>query len=221
MEMHGNVGIWRCFLLLIRRFLFYFYYFYIFYFCVLQVKFLDVNEDEGKLVVSQKRALSDGMTVDLKRGSVVGGTITGLRNYGAFLELDGGMAGLLHISQISYDRVDNLETLFSIGQRCKVMILEHDKANGRVALSTKTLEPTPGDMLRSMENVFSQAEATAQRYHERLDAERQAREAAAKDIVAGLGGASSGDPLTSVAESIESILASIVSDAPDSASPSA
>ena len=49
------------------------------------------------------------------------GTITGLRNYGAFLELDGGMAGLLHISQISYDRVDNLETLFTIGQRCKVL----------------------------------------------------------------------------------------------------
>lgn len=48
------------------------------------------------------------------------GTITGLRNYGAFLELDGGMAGLLHISQISYDRVDSLETLFTIGQRCKV-----------------------------------------------------------------------------------------------------
>lgn len=72
---------------------------------------------------------------------------------------------------------------------CQVMILDHDKANGRVALSTKTLEPTPGDMLKSMETVFSQAEATAAKYHERLEAERLAREAAAKDIVAGLGGA--------------------------------
>ena len=44
-------------------------------------------------------------------------------------------------------------------------------------------------MLKSMETVFSQAEATAAKYHERLEAERQAREAAAKDIVAGLGGA--------------------------------
>jgi small subunit ribosomal protein S1 len=69
------------------------------------------------------------------------------------------------------------------------MILDHDKANGRVALSTKTLEPAPGDMLKSMETVFAQADATAARYHERLEAERQAREAAAKDIVAGLGGA--------------------------------
>ena len=44
-------------------------------------------------------------------------------------------------------------------------------------------------MLKNMESVFSQAEATAARYHERLEGERLAREAAAKDIVAGLGGA--------------------------------
>ena len=97
------------------------------------------------------------------------------------------------------------------------MILDHDKANGRVALSTKALEPTPGDMLRNMETVFAQAEATAQRYHERLEAERQAREAAAKDIVAGLATGGNGDASASVAESIESILASIVSDAPEGA----
>jgi len=183
----------------------------------LQVKFLDVNEDEGKLVVSQRRAMADG-GVTMKRGAVVGGTITGLRPYGAFMELDGGSAGLLHISQISYDRIDNLETLFTVGQRCKVMILDHDKANSRVALSTKALEPNPGDMLRNMESVFEKAEETAKKYHERLEAERVAREAAAKDIVAGLGGVGGFDssdsdaanPMVSVADSIESILASIV-----------
>ena len=167
----------------------------------------------------------ESQNVDLNRGEVVAGTVTGLRQYGAFLELDGGVAGLLHISQISYDRIDNLESLFTIGQRCKVMILEHDKANGRVALSTKTLEPSPGDMLKDMQNVFEQAESTAKKYHERVEAERTAREAAAKDIVAGLGGDAdgNGDPLVSVADSIESILASIVSDSPEveDAAPSA
>jgi small subunit ribosomal protein S1 len=186
----------------------------------LNVKFLDVNEEEGKLVVSQRRALMENQT-ELTRGEVVSGTITGLRQYGAFLELDGGIAGLLHISQISYDRIDSLETLFSIGQRCKVMILEHDKANGRVALSTKTLEPSPGDMLKDMQGVFDKADETAKKYHARMEAEREAREAAAKDIVAGLGGNSAtdsnGDPLVSVADSIESILASIVSDSPEDA----
>jgi small subunit ribosomal protein S1 len=185
----------------------------------LKVKFLDVVEDEGKLVVSQRRALAESNSNIFKKGDVISGTITGLRNYGAFLELEGGTAGLLHISQISYDRVDNLEKLFQIGQKCKVMILEHDKANGRVALSTKTLEVNPGDMLKDMTKVFANAEDTARKFHERMDAERKAREAAAKDIVAGLGGSVGAggaggetDPLVSVAESIESILASIVSD---------
>jgi small subunit ribosomal protein S1 len=180
-----------------------------------KVKFLDVNESEGKLVISQRRALMENQNTDMTRGEVVSGTVTGLRQYGAFLELDGGIAGLLHISQISYDRIESLESLFTIGQRCKVMILEHDKANGRVALSTKTLEPSPGDMLKDMQSVFDNAEETAKKYHERMESERQAREAAAKDIVAGLGGQvnnAEGDPLTSVADSIESILASIVSD---------
>eukprot|EP01038_Epipyxis_sp_PR26KG_P012958 gene12958-17374_t len=186
------------------------------------VKFLDVIEDEGKLVISQKRFLSESMT-QLARGQVVSGTVTGLRYYGAFCELEGGTAGLLHISQISYDRVESVENLFKIGQKLKVMVLDHDKVTGRVALSTKALEANPGDMLRDMSNVFENAEETAKKYHERLDAERTAREEAAKDIVAGLGGAmglnggeggngNGVDPLGPIAESIESILASIVSD---------
>ena len=186
-----------------------------------KAKFLDVIEDEGKLVISQRRALSEFQTASFKKGDVVAGTITGLRNYGAFLELEGGMAGLLHISQISYDRIDNLEKLFQIGQKCKVMVIEHDKAQGRVALSTKTLEANPGDMTKDMEAVFANAEDTAKKFQERMEAERKAREAAAKDIVAGLGGnvdESGADPLSSVAESIESILASIVSDKPDEGS---
>ena len=185
----------------------------------LNVKILDLNDEEGKIVVSQRRAIADNQTSELKRGAVVGGTITGIRPYGAFLELETGMAGLLHISQISYDRIDNLEEVFTVGQKAKVMILDYDKLNGRVALSTKTLEPSPGDMLRNMEAVFEQAETTAARYLERVESEKRAREAAAKDIVAGLGGAMEGDsgadPLMAVAESIESILASIVSDIPE------
>eukprot|EP00607_Mallomonas_marina_P006437 CAMPEP_0182427222 /NCGR_PEP_ID=MMETSP1167-20130531/15989_1 /TAXON_ID=2988 /ORGANISM="Mallomonas Sp, Strain CCMP3275" /LENGTH=380 /DNA_ID=CAMNT_0024609301 /DNA_START=186 /DNA_END=1328 /DNA_ORIENTATION=- len=182
------------------------------------VKFLDVIEEEGKIVISQRKAKADSQTCDLVKYEVVSGTVTGLRNYGVFLEFEGGMSGLLHISQISYDRVDNLEEVFSIGQTVKVMIIDHDKVNNRVALSTKTLEPNPGDMLRDMESVFKQAEETAKKYVERMDQERKAREETAKDIVAGLGGAmdnADSDPLVSVADSIESILASIVSDSPD------
>lgn len=62
------------------------------------------------------------------------------------------------------------------------MILDYDKNNGRVALSTKTLEGAPGEITKDMAGVFERAEATAARYHARIETERTAREAAAKDI---------------------------------------
>jgi ribosomal protein S1 len=50
-----------------------------------------------------------------------------------------------------------------------------EQVNGRIALSTKTLEPEPGDMLKDRQKVFAQAEQTAKKYHERMEAERCAR----------------------------------------------
>jgi ribosomal protein S1 len=122
----------------------------------------------------------------VKRGDVMNATVTGLRPYGAFVELEGGLAGLLHISQISSDRIDNVDSIFTVGQPIVVMVIDHDKANGRVALSTRTLEANPGDMIRNMPNVFANAVENAKRFHEKKEAERLAREAAAKDIVAGM-----------------------------------
>merc|ERR1712129_639190 len=105
---------------------------------------------------------------------------------GAFVQV-GGMSGLLHISQISYDRIDDLETVVQVGMNMKCMIIDHDKVNGRIALSTKTLEPEPGDMIRDPERVYEMAEETAAVYLEKQEAERKKREASAKDIVLGLG----------------------------------
>merc|ERR1711862_575062 len=74
---------------------------------------------------------------DLSRGDVIQGVVKALKPYGAFVEV-GGMSGLLHISQISYDRIDDLERVISPGMVIKCMIIDHDKVNGRIALSTKT-----------------------------------------------------------------------------------
>jgi predicted RNA-binding protein with RPS1 domain len=141
--------------------------------------------------------------------------VKALKPYGAFVEV-GGMSGLLHISQISYDRIEDLEKVLQPGQQVKCMIIDHDKVNGRIALSTKTLEPEPGDMLRDSARVFELAEETAKKYHERMEAERKAREEAAKDIVMGLGDslddlssddADGEDPLSDVSDNLDSLLA--------------
>lgn len=152
---------------------------------VLPLKFLELNKENGKLVVSHRRALVDSQMESMSRGDVVTGMVKLLKPYGAFVEVN-GMSGLLHISQVSYDRVEDLSLVVQPGQRIKCMIVDHDKVNGRIALSTKTLEPEPGDMLKDRQKVFDQAEQTAKKYHERMEAERKAREEAAKDIVLGL-----------------------------------
>ena len=127
-------------------------------------KFLEVNQENNKLVVSNRRAIVEQQMADLSRGDIVQGVVKALKPYGAFVEV-GGMSGLLHISQISYDRIDDLEKVLQPGMPVKCMIIDHDKVNGRIALSTKTLEPEPGDMLRDPSLVFDMAEETAKKYH--------------------------------------------------------
>lgn len=179
----------------------------------LPLKFLEVNQDDNKLVVSNRRAVVEQQMSDLSRGDIIPGLVKALKPYGAFVEV-GGMSGLLHISQISYDRIEDLEKVLQPGQQVKCMIIDHDKVNGRIALSTKTLEPEPGDMLRDSAKVFELAEETAKKYHERMEAERKAREEAAKDIVMGLGDSlddlssddDSEDPLADVSDNLDSLL---------------
>ena len=154
----------------------------------LPLKFLEVNQDDNKLVVSNRRAVVESQMEDLSRGDVIDGLVKALKPYGAFVEV-GGMSGLLHISQISMDRIVDLEKVLQPGQKIKCMIIDHDKVNGRIALSTKTLEPEPGDMIKDPERVYEQAEETARVYLEKQEAERKKREASAKDIVLGLGDA--------------------------------
>jgi small subunit ribosomal protein S1 len=154
----------------------------------LPLKFLEVNQDENKLVVSNRRAVVETQMEDLSRGDVIEGVVKALKPYGAFVEV-GGMSGLLHISQISMDRIVDIEKVLQPGQKIKCMIIDHDKVNGRIALSTKTLEPEPGDMMKDPARVYEQAEETARVYLEKQEAERKKREASAKDIVLGLGDA--------------------------------
>ncbi|KAL3765641.1 hypothetical protein ACHAW5_000324 [Stephanodiscus triporus] len=154
----------------------------------LPLKFLEVNQEENKLVVSNRRAVVETQMEDLSRGDVIEGVVKALKPYGAFVEV-GGMSGLLHISQISMDRIVDIEGVLRPGQRVKCMIIDHDKVNGRIALSTKTLEPEPGDMIKDPDRVYAQAEDTARVYLEKQEAERKKREASAKDIVLGLGDA--------------------------------
>ncbi|KAJ8766488.1 hypothetical protein K2173_022547 [Erythroxylum novogranatense] len=140
----------------------------------LPLKFVDVDEEQARLVLSNRKAMADSQA-QLGIGSVVIGTVQSLKPYGAFIDI-GGINGLLHVSQISHDRVSDIATVLQPGDTLKVMILSHDRERGRVSLSTKKLEPTPGDMIRNPKLVFEKAEEMAQTFRQRIaQAEAMAR----------------------------------------------
>jgi len=139
------------------------------------VKIQEVDEETERLVFSNRRASSDTEVQGFKVGDVVMGTVQTVKPYGAFIDI-GGATGLLHVSQISHDRIFSVNDILSEGDKLKVMILSQDRERGRVTLSTKKLEPTPGDMLKNPQLVFEKAEEMAATFRERvLAAEAAAR----------------------------------------------
>merc|ERR1712113_57720 len=133
------------------------------------VKFLEVDEERDRLVLSNRRASAEANLSGHKVGDVVAGVISAIKPFGAFVDI-GGVNGLLHISQISHDRITSVENLLSVGDELKVMIIAQDRERGRVSLSTKKLEPTPGDMLRNPQLVYEKAEEIAATFRERVAA---------------------------------------------------
>lgn len=149
----------------------------------LPLKFLEVDEERNRLVLSHRRALVERKMNGLQVGEVVLGTVRGLKPYGAFIDI-GGVSGLLHISEISHDHIDTPHSVFNVNDEIKVMIIDLDAERGRISLSTKQLEPEPGDMVKNPDLVFDKAEEMAERYREQLrkKAEAEAAEAAGEVV---------------------------------------
>ncbi len=138
----------------------------------LPLKFLEVDEERNRLVLSHRRALVERKMNGLEVGQVVKGSVRGIKPYGAFIDI-GGVSGLLHISEISHDHIDTPHSVFNVNDELKVMIIDLDAERGRISLSTKQLEPEPGDMLKNRELVFEKAEEMAEKYRQKLLAEMQ------------------------------------------------
>lgn len=104
----------------------------------IQCKLLLANEKHNKLILSNKKAVLSVATNKLKIGDTVSGKIIKIENYGVFIEIY-GMSGLLHISEIGYKNIKNINTIFQIGNTIKVKILNIDIQQGRLSVSTKNI----------------------------------------------------------------------------------
>ena len=93
-------------------------------------------------------------------GQLRWGTITAVKKFGAFVDVD-GITALLHISQISQERLSSMNNIFRVGERVRALVVSCSFEKQQVNLSTKRFERRPGDMLRNREKVYANADALA------------------------------------------------------------
>ncbi|MGP8260547.1 MAG: 30S ribosomal protein S1 [Acidobacteriaceae bacterium] len=110
---------------------------------------LDVTDEDvvvDRRVISEElaRAQEQGLYSEMKEGDLVRGAVRSFTAYGAFIDL-GGIDGLLHVSDISWSRVNAPEDVLTIGQELQLKVLKVDAENRRVSLGLKQLEPERWD----------------------------------------------------------------------------
>lgn len=109
----------------------------------LRVRILDVSRKDNKLIFSEKEAVRDDMQSrleELKVGDVVEGIVTGVIDFGAFVNVS-GIEGLVHISEISWERVEDPRKYIKVGEVVKAKIISIDK--DRLSLSIKQMSDDP------------------------------------------------------------------------------
>ncbi len=115
------------------------------------VKILEVNRKRNRLIVSQKAAFDEDrarqrgeLFEKLKIGDEIEGKVSGLTTYGAFVNL-GAADGLIHISELSWDRVANVADVLQVGQDVRVKVIKLDPDTSRISLSLRQLGQDPWD----------------------------------------------------------------------------
>lgn len=109
-----------------------------------EVSVITLNEEENKIIFSEKDIWNKLQKPALDRysvGMVVEGKITAITNFGVFLNFDDGMEGLIHISEIAWQRIDSPNELFKVGDKVKAEIVSID--GSKIFLSSKKLQKDP------------------------------------------------------------------------------
>jgi ribosomal protein S1 len=113
------------------------------------VKVLEVNRKRNRLIVSQKSAEDEDrarrredLFSRIQVGNIVTGAVSGLTSYGAFVDI-GGADGLIHISELSWDRVSRVTDVLQLGEQVEVKVIKLDPDQNRISLSLRQLQEDP------------------------------------------------------------------------------
>ena len=114
----------------------------------LLVRVMEVDEQENRLLLSAKEILQEQAAAkkrehidQIKVGSIVEGTVESLQTYGAFITLEEGISGLVHISQISDKRIKHPKAVLSVGDKVTAKVIKNE--DGKISLSMKALIEVP------------------------------------------------------------------------------
>lgn len=121
------------------------------------VKVLSFDKDNEKISLGLKQLTGNPwaqLAATVTVGSKVKGTISSITDYGLFVEVEKGVEGLVHISEISWtDRISNLADKYKVGQEIEALVVSLDKENRRMSLSVKQLEKNPWDAIKEQFNI--------------------------------------------------------------------
>ena len=119
----------------------------------MEFKVVKINQEFRNVVVSHKALIEDELEAQkkeimskLEKGQILEGTVKNITSYGVFIDL-GGVDGLIHITDLSWGRVNHPEEIVHLDEKLNVVILDFDDAKKRIALGLKQLSPHPWDAL--------------------------------------------------------------------------
>jgi 4-hydroxy-3-methylbut-2-enyl diphosphate reductase len=120
----------------------------------LQLKVIEIDRDRKKVVLSNREAeeerrksAKEEIFNRVKPGDRLSGTVRRLTDYGAFVDL-GGVDGLLHISEMSWARINHPKEMFKEGQKIEVMVLRLDPGNSKISLGHRQVLPDPWNLIK-------------------------------------------------------------------------
>lgn len=109
-----------------------------------KIRIINIDEEEKRIILSEREALKEEreeILADLKVGNEYDGIISGISSYGLFVTIGGGIEGLVHISEITYGHVSNIDKMAKVGTPMKVKVIGLE--DGKISLSSKKLKKDP------------------------------------------------------------------------------
>lgn len=131
----------------------------------INVRVINIDEEEKRIILSEREALKeerDKVLAELEVGKIFDGVVSGVSSYGLFVTIGGTVEGLVHISEITYGHVNDINKLGKIWDKVQVKVIGLE--NGKISLSSKQLKEDPWSALPKAHKIWDIIEGEVVRF---------------------------------------------------------